>query len=50
MEVEVEFEGFNSSMVCTDEERLQQVLINFYSNALKFNSPGGKVTIKCQFK
>ena len=45
-----EFSGFESYLVCTDEIRLQQVLLNFQSNALKFTQIGGKVTIECIYK
>jgi signal transduction histidine kinase len=43
------FKGFeNKQMVCTDEGRLQQVLLNFYSNALKFTSRGGEIRVICR--
>src|SRR4029077_4645738 len=34
--------------VLADRQRLKQVLINLVSNAIKYNRPGGSVTISCQ--
>ncbi len=31
----------------TDDMRLRQILLNFISNGIKYNQPGGKVTLKC---
>ena len=35
-----------SLMVCADEEKVRQVLVNLLSNATKFTPPGGRISIK----
>ncbi len=34
--------------VVADRQRLQQVMLNLFSNAVKFNRPGGRVTVTCR--
>ena len=46
-----EFIGFSddlSYMFCSDSQRIQQVILNLQSNALKFTSSGGSVKIICR--
>ena len=57
IEVTQEFEGFlndefdnqDGFMICSDMQRIQQVLLNLQSNALKFTPKGGRVEIKCKY-
>ena len=40
IEFEVVFENMPNTFICTDEDRLMQVLLGLQSNALKFTSKG----------
>ena len=46
-----EFIGFSDDLsfkFCSDSQRIQQVILNLQSNALKFTSSGGSVKIICR--
>lgn len=47
--VDVEYAGGpdNSCLIMADPLRLKQVILNLVSNGIKYNKPGGKVTVAC---
>jgi signal transduction histidine kinase len=45
--VAVEVPRGSTCHVCGDATRLRQVLVNILSNAVKYNRPGGTVTVAC---
>lgn len=48
IEINQEIGGSETAMVYADYNRLRQVVINFLSNAIKYNRPQGSVTLSCR--
>lgn len=46
--VETVYEGFDQPILKSDMKRMQQVLLNLYSNAIKFTEKGGHIVIMIQ--
>lgn len=46
----LEYTGHDSILVRLDEKKIETVLINLISNALKFTYQGGKVAVSCTLK
>ena len=47
IKIDVKFNSFfNNYVVKTDMKRMQQVLLNIYSNAIKFTGRNGNITLK----
>ncbi len=47
-EIQVELDHPVPYLVVADRQRLRQVLMNLISNAIKYNTPGGRVTVRVQ--
>ena len=46
--LDINMTGIESTILWADKTRLKQVILNFLSNAIKYNKPKGKVTIDTQ--
>ena len=47
IQIDIKFNSFiNDYTVKTDPKRMQQVLLNLYSNAIKFSNRNGNICIK----
>jgi signal transduction histidine kinase/CheY-like chemotaxis protein len=45
-QIHLEFEAASAGQILADEGKLKQMILNLVSNAIKFTSEGGRVTIK----
>jgi CheY-like chemotaxis protein/anti-sigma regulatory factor (Ser/Thr protein kinase) len=46
-QVDLQMGNLESGSVLADRKRLQQILVNLVTNAIKYNHPGGQVLIDC---
>lgn len=47
IEMKADLSGLDNCHVMADQQRLQQVLLNLFANAIKYNREGGAVTVSC---